>query len=119
MAKKTHEQFVAEVFNQVGEEYTVLSLYKGARERVIVRHNVCNEECPVTPDNFLNKRKRCGFCCGNRKNTPEQFRKQVYDLVGDEYIVLDDYINAKGPLQLLPLKLRKSNDKYKQLTYAF
>ncbi|TWD98682.1 hypothetical protein FB550_109192 [Neobacillus bataviensis] len=83
-----------------------------------ILHTVCDNVNPTIPDNFLRQGKRCGICRGNVKKTTEQFKKEVYEQVGDEYIVLDDYINAKEPLQLLPLKLRKSNDKYKQLTYA-
>ncbi|MFB3167452.1 hypothetical protein P5G62_010060 [Neobacillus sp. 179-C4.2 HS] len=101
-----HENFVAKVFDLVGEEYSVMSEFKGAREYVIMKHNKCNEEYPVTPDNFI-RGKRCGYCSGNRKKTTEIFKKQVYELVGNEYIVIGEYINADTPLTMLHTKCNR------------
>lgn len=58
MRKKTNEQFLEEVRQLVGEEYTFLEPYQGARTRIKVRHNMCGNTYLVTPDNFL-RGKRC------------------------------------------------------------
>ncbi len=38
--------------------------------------------------------RRCSYCAGLIKKTNNQFRKEVYDLVGDDYTFLDSYVNA-------------------------
>lgn len=96
--KKTHEEFVKEVFERVGDEYSVLSEYKGARIQVWMRHN--SEKCsyheyPVTPNNFLNNGRRCPKCFGTPKKTTEQFKQEVFELVGEEYEVISEYVNNK------------------------
>lgn len=62
--RKTHEQFIEEVYNLVGEEYSVLSKYNGTDNYILIRHN--SKECnyykyKVTPSKFLNGR-RCPKC---------------------------------------------------------
>ena len=59
---KTTEYFKEEVRLQVGNEYTVLGEYKKTLIPVLVRHNVCDFEWLVTPNNFLSKKTRCPNC---------------------------------------------------------
>lgn len=105
MKMKTHEKFIEEVFNLVGNEYEVLGEYTGARTKIKMKHN--NDECnfnvyDVTPDKFLSGR-RCPKCnIGDFiPKSHEQFIDEVYELVGDEYIVLENYINANTKIKLL------------------
>jgi len=63
--KRTHEEFIKEVFNLVGSEYSVLSEYKGNMKKVIFRHNEkrCkNHEWKVSPADFISQGSRCPFC---------------------------------------------------------
>lgn len=101
--KKTHEEFIKEVYNLVGEEYTVLGKYINCKEKILIRHN-CDEcgnyEFYITPDSFINKGSRCHKCgiekvASQKRKTHEQFIKEVYDLVGDEYTILGQYVNNK------------------------
>lgn len=62
--RKTHEEFIKNIFELVGNEYTVLSQYSGADNKILIRHN--SKECDfyeyyVTPHKFLNGR-RCPKC---------------------------------------------------------
>lgn len=92
---KTHEQFVAEVKEAVGDEYTVLGRYKNARTKILVRHNDCEFKCEykVGPNMFL-RGSRCPMCSGHLKTT-ESFKQEAYDLVGDEYTVLGEYVGSE------------------------
>jgi predicted Zn-ribbon and HTH transcriptional regulator len=97
--KKTHEDFVNEVFECVGDEYSVLGEYKNNMIKVLMRHNLCGHEWEISRANFINQNRRCPKCKG--KNLSEKFRKthqdflnEVYELVGDEYTILSNYINA-------------------------
>lgn len=58
---KTHEQFCKEVFDLVGDEYTVLGEYITARIKILIKHNTCGCEYEVQPDSFLSGVK-CHEC---------------------------------------------------------
>ena len=105
-SKKTHEEFVKEVYDLVGDEYTVLGKYgKGNKEKIKLKHNKCNYEYNVSPNRFLSG-DRCPKCFGTIKKTHEEFVKEVYDLVGDEYTVLGKYINADTKILMLHNKCK-------------
>ena len=53
MARKTHEQFVKEVYDAVGDEYTVLSEYTTNKAKVTFRHNTCEREVEIIVLDFL------------------------------------------------------------------
>ena len=91
---KNTDIFKKEVYDLVGKEYTVLGEYKNADTKILMKHNKCGNEYEVTPNNFLNQKRRCPFCSGNKKKTTDIFKKEVYDLVGKEYTVLGEYKNA-------------------------
>jgi len=98
-ALKTTEQFKKEVYNLVGDEYTVLENYKGSKTKILMRHNKCGHEYLVTPNDFLHSR-RCPKCFGTPKKTTEQFKQEVFKLLGDEYTVLGEYKNANTKIKM-------------------
>jgi hypothetical protein len=97
--KKSDEQFKNEVYALVKDEYTFLDGYKGIDIKIKVIHNKCGHEYEVTPNSFLNGR-RCPYCSGVKKKTTEQFKKEVYDLVGDEYEILGEYVNSYTKIRI-------------------
>ena len=60
--RKTHEQFVKEVFDAVGYEYSILGEYSNFKTKVLMRHEECCTEYMVTPDSFLSANSRCPYC---------------------------------------------------------
>lgn len=58
---KRHEKFLKEVFELVGNEYSVLGEYKNNREKLTIKHNECGFEYEVAPTKFLTGR-RCPKC---------------------------------------------------------
>ena len=60
--KKTTEEFKQEVYNLVKDEYTVLGEYINSREKILMRHNICNKEFMIVPNNLLNFNSRCPNC---------------------------------------------------------
>ena len=98
--QKTTIQFKQEVFNLVGDEYIVLSDYINSKIKIKVRHKECGYEYKVAPNSFLRGR-RCPKCSGKMKKTNEQFKQEVFDFAGDEYIVLDEYINNSTKIRIL------------------
>jgi Zn ribbon nucleic-acid-binding protein len=90
---KTHEQFCKEVYDLTGNEYEVISQYKGSKENITLLHNICGYNWETSPDCFL-KGCRCPNCAGNAKKTTDIFKQQVYELVNNEYEVLSEYKHA-------------------------
>lgn len=101
LIKKNIQQIINEIYTLVNDEYTVLSKeYVNANTPIIIRHNICNHEYPVTPNKFINQNTRCPLCAGNIKKTTGIFKKDVFDLVKDEYSVLGEYINARTNIKM-------------------
>jgi len=69
--QKTDKEFKNEIFNLVGDEYTILSEYTSTNNKVKIKHNICNHEYTVSPNNFINGNKRC-LKCSNRRSKSEE-----------------------------------------------
>ena len=96
---KSDNQFKQEVKNLVGNEYTFIDKYVNATTKLRVKHNKCGKVYKVLPSNFLSG-THCPFCNGNAKKTEEQFKKEVFDLVGNEYMVLGSYVNTNTKIKV-------------------
>jgi len=99
--RKTHEEFVQQVYNLVGNEYEVIGKYINTARRIKMKHNICNNIFEVIPNNFLKSKypSRCPICKAeiDRKRqmkTIETFKKEVYILTGNEYEVMGEYKGA-------------------------
>lgn len=108
--RKTDKQFRQEVYDLVGSEYTFLDHYVNNHTKLKVKHNKCCRIYKVTPTYFF-EGKRCPWCSIKaNKKTSEHFEQEVFDLVGDEYIFLDNYVNARTKLRV---KHNKCGNVYK------
>lgn len=91
--------FKKRVKNLVGNEYTVLGKYKNNHTKIRIEHNKCGHIYNVNPHDFL-KGCRCPYCyykhClykSSKKKTTKQFKKEITELVGNEYTLLSSYKN--------------------------
>ena len=75
------------------------SSYVNAHIKLRVKHNKCGNVYEIKPNDFLNG-SRCSYCAGNLKKTDAQFKREVRNLVGDEYTFLDSYVNAHTKLRV-------------------
>jgi len=91
--RKDTEYYKLEVHDLVGNEYSVLGEYKDTKTKIQMKHNKCNHVYEVNPSAFL-RGIGCPKCFGTPKKTTKQFKKEVYDLVKDEYKVLGTYTTA-------------------------
>jgi DNA-directed RNA polymerase subunit RPC12/RpoP len=95
---KTLKNYKQDVYNLVKDEYTVLSsFYKTNKVKILHRHNTCGHEYKVRPDSFIRGR-RCPKCYGTKLKSTKEYKSEIYNLVKDEYSVLEDYINANVPI---------------------
>lgn len=93
MAKrKTHKDFIKEVYEKVKCDYSVLSLYKNNKEKVLIKHNQCGNIYEVSPNKFLHLGRRCPKCNGGVSYNNKVFLEKVSKLTND-YIFLEEYKN--------------------------
>lgn len=101
--RKTHEEYLQEVFELVGSEYKVTSEYQGHLKPIQIRHMKCDFEFETTPRKFtgVNKCPRCTHEQGksNARKTHNQFLTEVHALVGNEYEINSVYINNKTKIK--------------------
>ena len=97
--QKTNAEFKQEIYDLVGDEYTFLDTYVNNSTKIKIRHNKCGNVYKTKPNTFL-LGSRCPYCAGYMKKTDAQFKKEVFDLVGDEYTFLNAYVNNKTKLRV-------------------
>lgn len=109
--RKTHDWFVNKVNELVGSEYQVRGYYTRSKDPIKMYHQVCREEFTTTPDAFLGSRSgkakkgnRCPKCSGKWKRDTESFKKEVYELYGDEFEVISEYKGRHIDIELLHKK---------------
>jgi len=113
--RKTHREFVEQVHSLVGDEYAVTGIYLKAHSHILMRHNACNNEYPVSPANFI-MGKRCPHCFGNKRKSLSTFKDEVISLVGSDYSVLGEYINIDTHILM---RHNLCGYKYKVTPYKF
>jgi Zn ribbon nucleic-acid-binding protein len=96
---RTLYDFKLEVYNLVGDEYKIIGEYVNSKTKILMHHTICNNTYEVTPKHF-SQGSRCPSCNKGIVKTHEQFCKEVYDMVGDEYEVLSNYINSYTDIKL-------------------
>ena len=93
LSKRSTDDFKREVYDLVGDEYTVLGEYVNLKEKILIRHNVCGLEYEVIPNNFIHHNRRCPNCSRSHgedkiRNVLDNFeidfvsQKKFDDLVG-------------------------------------
>ena len=105
MPKKTTEQFQDEVKGKCSYEFTVLGEYKSNKTKILMKHNMCGREFLAIPVLFLRK-PYCKHCSAEnsvikQRKTPEQYEKEFYEAFGDEYKVMEPYVNKNTKLSFL------------------
>lgn len=97
-ARLTTEEVRNEMWDLVGDEYTVLSEYVNATTPIIVRHNKCKREYPVRWNNFKHG-KRCALCKGVLKYTIEEAR-EAFDKL-NLTLLTEEYTSSLTPMDYI------------------
>lgn len=118
--KKTHDEFIKEVLLKYGDEYSVISQYKKAHEKIKIKHNICGNIFDMTPANFLSGQgcPPCKHAISYKKQmiTNKEFDEIIYKLVGDEYKRLSNY---NGMYKTIKLKHNVCGNKFDILPVYF
>lgn len=95
--RKSHSQFIQEIYDLIGNEYTVLSKYNNSKTKVKIKHNACGYIWNVIPNNFLKyDGTRCPYCNqskGEIKISKYLNDKNVFNIAQKEF---DGLIGLKG-----------------------
>lgn len=103
-ARKTHEEFLLEVQNKYGDEYTVLGKYISTHTLIELKHNSCGNVWNTTaPYDFLKPRPNlCPKCASNRSwaLTTEELQEKLNVLYNKKFTVIGSYINNKTKIKI-------------------
>ena len=106
--RKSHSEFLAELHDAYGDEYTVLSKNVKSDSKIKVRHNKgCGEIFyPIT--RYLLKGKwGCPKCAGinrgviHKKRALQKFNENVLKIAGEGYVFLDEYVGSQVKMRIL------------------
>lgn len=107
--QKTEVEYKEKLFNKCGDSFTIIGKYINASTRIKIIHNKCGHVSEVLPIAFINNGCKCIKCSNRLKKTTEQFKQELYNLVGDEYTVISDYISANDKILI---RHNKCNNEY-------
>lgn len=103
--KKTNKEFKQEVYNLVGNEYTVIGTYSGSHNKVRIKHNKCGEIFNMAAGNFLNgqrcPKERNSRIAKSKLISPELFEKRVKEKFGETlYIINTKYTSSSETINV-------------------
>lgn len=98
---KTTEQYKKEVYDLVGDEYSVLEDYINRETPILMKHNKCGRKYKVSPGNFL-YRSRCIECYHKSiRLTTEEINNSIKEHLGISYTLVSEYNGAGNKVELL------------------
>lgn len=122
MVRKTHEEFIKEVYDgkkQLSKkdifqeklnrahgdsEYTVLGEYVNNSTPILIQHNVCKHKWETRPNNMVKTTRptRCPVCYGTHLWTKQEFEEKLKERTnnGDNYKVTGQYVNNSTNIEL-------------------
>lgn len=103
--RKTHEEFVAEVKEIYGSQYTVLGTYKNSKTKLAIHCLKCQVSFEITPGSFVQGHgcSKCGHKRGGRKLRKSQgdFLEELARNHGNDFTVISQYNGAHKPIQVI------------------
>lgn len=97
---KTDKQFREEIYNILGNEYTVLGKYKNYHTKVDIFHKRCGYVWECIPYVALKQNGKCPRCYNTVKKTTESFSIEVELTFNGEFEVVGEYKNNHTPIKI-------------------
>lgn len=99
--RMSHKEFIEKLPTHIKRNYTILGEYVLSSEKILVRHDMCKREYYVFPWNFI-KGRECYECDAiKRRKTHEDFKKEVYQLVGEDYSLSSFYTRSVDVIRMI------------------
>jgi hypothetical protein len=97
-----HEKFLKKLNEKFGDVYNVLECFTNTDEKILIEH-----KCPdgdyyqwkVSPSHIFKSKGTCPKCEGKARGEDE-FKRKLKKAVGDEYILISEYIMCNIPVIL-------------------
>ena len=100
--KRTHEIFIEEVKQILGNDYSVISEFKGRKKDITIFHKKCGNNYITKPDGILQRGRSCPFCAKEKR--AENIRKDknafIKELKDFNITSLDEYNGAFSKLNV-------------------
>ena len=123
--KKDTETFKKEVYELVGDEYTILGEYVNTHAKILIKHNVCGNEFYMSPKSFLRDGQRCPkerYIRSAKSNlisqgNPQTKNKLLQEICEKEgFLIKDTY---KGSNVKIRFKHLKCGHEFETTPYSF
>ena len=93
--EKSKRRFLAKIKGK----YKLITPFIDVITPVTLFHFKCQRKWTTIPERVLQGAK-CRHCYGTEPKTLGQFKQEVYDLVGDEYTVLGEYVDTNTKIRM-------------------
>lgn len=98
---RTHEQYLQDLINSKCKAVPIESFINVMTPIFHKCPNCGNENWKVKPDSLLSGRsKYCPKCSKLKLKTHEEFTKEVFDLVNNEYEIVNEYKGSLNPIYI-------------------
>jgi predicted Zn-ribbon and HTH transcriptional regulator len=91
--KRTHEEYCKLLYDLRGDDIEILEEYDGSNIKKLFRHK-CGYEWQIEPRAILAGIK-CPNCSGKKHYTFKEIKEILYNLVGNEYEIIGEYVNHR------------------------
>lgn len=105
----TTEAIKIRIQNKYGDEYELLSDYKGSTNTITVKHKTCGNTSNVLVSNFLRAKCGCVHCCqkGTTKNISQETKNmrknnflETVSVVNPTLEIIGDYIDSRTKIKV-------------------
>lgn len=98
MKKVSLEEFKKRLFNAHGDDMILVGEFKNMKTKTKFRHK-CGYEWETVPYSIV-RGIGCPSCSGNARWNTEIIKQKFYELVGNEYSIMDEYITTHTPIEI-------------------
>src|SRR5699024_4651025 len=98
--KKKTKEVEEHIIKIDGDKYAVLSEYISDSKKVKLKHNECGYIWNITPSHYK-QGKRCPKCNGTKTKTTIEFKQEIKSIIGDQYILLEEYKGANKKIKIM------------------
>lgn len=105
--KLTHKEFLQKLNNNHSyKDFSIICEYINTETPIKIKHNICGYEFYRKPEKLLSRKINCPKCNqkarsnSEKRKTTDLFKEEVKKLVGDEYLILGEYINSKTKIDI-------------------
>lgn len=96
----TPEKFNKMINEMYPNKYTILSDYTKSNEHIKIRYNKCGHIAEPKAA-YIRQGAGCPICNSGKKLTEEEFYKRFHEVVGNEYSMIDEYVNTKQNAEII------------------